>query len=549
MKKVFVILLITSLLLSVTAFAADIKRGGTLRMTSIKQGILIENFNPFSPNTNEMAIGGFYETLIYFNSMTGRIMNWLAESYEWSDDLLELTFNLREGVLWNDGAPFTEEDVLFTIGLGKDNRALDVASLWSTGVTGVRSDKPMTVTFTFSDVNTTIIQRFSSVFIVPEHIWSKVDDPLTWIGEGIPVSTGPFILKEGSFSEQSFSVVRNPNYWQIGEDGKPLPYIDEVLTLTTTNEQVPLRLARGEFDWAGYFVANIDEVFVKADPEHFKYWLPEGNLVFLNLNNLKWPFDSYNLRAAIASAIDPFEITRIMASGAVPASPAGVKASYLRLAENGLSEYGIEFDPDYARYLIEREGYKLSRSGIYEKDGKALSLNLYVPTGWTDWIMGAEEVARQLKEVGIEVIVNLAAWPSPYQDMIFNGNYEMLFGISVTGTSPYYQFDNWVHSKHWAPIGERTKNYYGMRYKNDRIDELLDSYRKLTDPQAQDEVMEEVIAIFLRDLPSVPMFFNPVWFEYSTRNFVGWPSAENPYAEPRPTGMDKMPVLLSVHLR
>ncbi|WP_333642403.1 ABC transporter substrate-binding protein, partial [Mesotoga prima] len=173
MKRVLVILIVVFLVTSAVMFAADIKRGGTLRITSMKQGILIENFNPFSPNSNEMAIGGFYETLIYFNPMTGKIMNWLAESYEWSDDLLELTFNLREGVEWNDGTPFTEKDVLFTVNLGKNNKALDVASLWSTGVVGVRSDKPMTVTFTFSDVNTTIIQRFSSVFIVPEHIWSK----------------------------------------------------------------------------------------------------------------------------------------------------------------------------------------------------------------------------------------------------------------------------------------------------------------------------------------------------------------------------------------
>lgn len=549
MKRTIFVLVVVLLCFSVVTIGVDIKRGGTLRITSIKQGILIENFNPFSPNANEIAIGGFYETLIYFNPMTGRLVNWLAESYEWSPDLLELTFKLREGVKWNDGKPFTEKDVLFTVGLGKTNKALDIASLWSTGVVGVRSDKPMSVTFTFSNVDTTIIQRFSSVFIIPEHVWSKVSDPLTWIGEGVPVGTGPFIFKAGSFSEQSFSVLRNPDYWQLGADGKPLPYIDEVLTLATTNEQVPLKLARGEFDWAAYFVASIDEVYVKADPEHFKYWLPEGNLVFLNLNNLKWPFDNYNLRAAVAAAIDPVEITRIMASGAVPASLAGVKASYLRLAKQGLDEYGIEHDPDYAGYLIEKEGYKLNRNGVYEKDGKALLLNLYVPTGWTDWIMGAEEVARQLKEVGIEAIVTLAAWPSPYKDMMFNGNYEMLFGISVTGTSPYYQFDNWVHSKHWAPIGEMAGNYYGMRYKNEKIDELLDNYKQLTDPQEQDAIMEKVITIFLKDLPSVPMFFNPVWFEYNTRNFIGWPNAENPYAEPRPTGMDKMPIMLSIHLR
>jgi peptide/nickel transport system substrate-binding protein len=549
MKKAFLVLILISLLLSVTVLAADVKRGGTLRITSMKQGVLLKNFNPFSPNSNEIAVGGFYETLVYFNPQTGRAMNWLAESFTWSEDLLELTFKLREGVKWSDGEPFTEKDVLFTVGLGKDNRALDVASLWTSGVVDVRSEKPMTVTFTFTSIDTTVIERFSSVFIVPEHIWSKVDDPLTWIGEEIPVGTGPFVYKEGSFSEQSFLVVRNPNYWQIGADGKPLPYIDEVLTMTTTNEQAPLRLARGEFDWAGYFIANIDEVFVKADPEHFKYWLPEGNLVFLNLNNLQWPFDSYNLRAAIASAIDPVEITRIMASGAVPSSIAGIKASYLHLAEEALEEYGIEYDPDYAKYLIERDGYRLNRNGIYEKGGKALSLNLYVPTGWTDWIMGAEEVSRQLKEVGIEAIVTLAAWPSPYRDMMYNGNYELLFGISVTGTSPYSQFDNWVHSKHWAPIGERAGNYYGMRYKNEEIDILLDKYKQLTDPEEQDRIMAEVLKLFLRDLPSVPMFFNPVWFEYNTRNFVGWPSASNPYAEPRPTGMHKMPIMLSIHLR
>ena len=138
MKKAFLVLILISLLLSVTVLAADVKRGGTLRITSMKQGVLLKNFNPFSPNSNEIAVGGFYETLVYFNPQTGRAMNWLAESFTWSEDLLELTFKLREGVKWSDGEPFTEKDVLFTVGLGKDNRALDVASLWTSGVVDVR---------------------------------------------------------------------------------------------------------------------------------------------------------------------------------------------------------------------------------------------------------------------------------------------------------------------------------------------------------------------------------------------------------------------------
>jgi peptide/nickel transport system substrate-binding protein len=43
------------------------------------------------------------------------------------------------------------------------------------------------------------------------------------------------------------------------------------------------------------------------------------------------------------------------------------------------------------------------------------------------------------------------------------------------------------------------------------------------------------------------MFFNPTWFEYTTRNFVGWPSADDPYAWPSVIGMQKMPILLAIH--
>jgi len=549
MKKLLVMVLLLAVLVSGVLLASEIRRGGIVNITPMKQGVLIMNFNPYSPNALEVAFGCFYESLIYYNQMTGRIMPWLAKEYVWSDDLKSITFVLRDDVKWNDGTPFTIADVLFTMELAKNNVALDVSGIWAQGLVDVVAKSSDSITFTFDRVNTTVIERFSDFFIVPKHIWSNVADPLTWAGNVNPVGTGAFIYEQGSFTEQSFRVVRNPNYWQMGVDGKPLPYIDGIQYISTTNVQVPFQLARGEYDWAGYFVANIDEVYVKANPEHHKYWLPEGNMVFLNLNNGKEPFDNYNLRLAVAYGIDQEEITRIMASGAVPSSIAGVKSAYLHLAEEALEKYDVEYDPDYSQYLIEREGYTLNRRGIYEKDGRALSMNLYVPTGWTDWIAGGEEIVRQLREIGIEAILTQAAWPSPYKDMMFNGNYEMLFGISQTGTNPHFQFDTWTHSRHWAPVGETAGNEWGMRYKNPIIDEALDAYTKTPDPDEQDKYISIVIEQFLKDMPSVPLFFNPVWFQYNTSRFVGWPSPENPYALPRPNSMHKMPILLSIHLR
>ncbi|HPE68086.1 MAG TPA: ABC transporter substrate-binding protein [Thermotogota bacterium] len=549
MKKALVVLLLF-LVVFATLTTAAVKRGGYINMTPMKQGVLVKNFNPFSPNALEFTLGAFYETLVYYNPMTTETMFFLATDYEWSEDLKELTFTLRDGVEWNDGTPFTVADVLFSVNLGKENQALDQGVLWSVqGLQKVYAADYNKVTFQFEEVNTTVLDYFSNVYILPAHIWKDVPDPLTWTGNENPVGTGPFLYEEGSFTELSYRVKRNPNYWKLGEDGKPLPYIDGVQFISTTNEQAPLKFARGEYDWGGYFIANIEDTYVKADPENHKYWLPEGNLVFLNLNNLRWPFDEYKVRLAMAYAMDPEEITRIMASGAVPASISGLQSSYLFLAKDALDKYGVEYDPDYARELLEEAGYRLNSKGIYERDGKALSLKLYVPTGWTDWVIGCQVISDQLNEIGVEAIVTQAAWPTPYKDNLFNGNYEICLGIAVTGTNPHYQFVRWVHSDNWAPLGENAGNYYGMRYKNETITRALDAYQRTADREEQNRLMAQVVEQFLADMPSVPLFFNPVWFEYNTKTFVGWPNADNPYANPRPSGMDKLPILFTIHLK
>jgi peptide/nickel transport system substrate-binding protein len=59
--------------------------------------------------------------------------------------------------------------------------------------------------------------------------------------------------------------------------------------------------------------------------------------------------------------------------------------------------------------------------------------------------------------------------------------------------------------------------------------------------------MSAVVSQFMKDTPCVPLFFNPTWFEYTTRNFVGWPDADNPYAWPSVIGMQKMPIMLAIH--
>ena len=547
MRKKMAAVAILLVIVAGMAFAQTPKRGGVLKMTSSKQGVLTKNFNPFSPAALDSAIGCVYETLIYFNNADGSANPWLAESWSWSPDLKEITFTLRPGIKFNDGTPLTANDVVFTTNLGKTNKALDVSGIWSEGLVSVNAIGTNKVVFKFEDVNVTTLEKFGSLIVVPSAIWSKVKDPLTWVGEDSPVGTGPFMLDPKSFSEQSYRMVRNPNYWQKGQDGKPLPYIDAIQYVSTTNEQVAFKLINGEYDWAGYLLPNADE-YTAASPDN-KYWFPEGNLVFLYMNNLKAPFNNANVRKAFAYAIDQRNITRKMSPSPVPADMTGLKKSFASLGSSAKAKYNITYDKVKARKLLEGEGYKLNAKGIYEKDGVPLSFKLYVPTDWTDWIGAAETVTQMLKDIGVEAIITQSAWPVPFQTSLETGDYDMAISFINTWTTPYYQFNRWLYSDNYAPLGQKAKVFSNMRYKNDDIDKNLEAYRREPDPAKQKTYMSAVIEQFMKDTPCVPLFFNPTWFEYSTRNFVGWPSEDNPYAWPSVIGMQKMPILLAVHLK
>lgn len=544
-RKIVAIVLLLLFASSFAAFAETPTRGGIIKMTPSKQGVLPKNFNPFSPAALESAVGCIYETLIYFNNANGSANPWLAESWQWSSDLKEITFTLRPGIKFNDGTPLTANDVVFSTMLGKANKALDTSGIWNEGLQTVTAVGTNKVVFKFENVNVTTLEKFGSLFVVPAAIWSKVQDPLTWTGNDSPVGTGPFMLDVASFNEQSYKLVRNPNYWQKGADGKPLPYIDGIQYVSTTNEQVAFKLMNGEYDWAAYSLPNAD-AYAAANPDN-KYWFPEGNLVFLYMNNLRAPFDNINVRKAIASAISQRDITRKMSPSPVPADMSAVKKSFASIATEAKAKYNVPYDKAKARKLLEGEGYKLNSKGIYEKAGKALSFKVYVPTDWTDWIGAAETVALMLKDIGVEAIITQSAWPVPFQTSLETGDYDMAISFITTGTTPYYEFNRWLYSDNYAGLGEKAKVFSNMRYKNADIDKNLEAYRSEPDAAKQKVYMTAVVSQFMKDAPCVPLFFNPTWFEYSTRNFIGWPDADNPYAWPNVIGMQKMPILLAIH--
>ena len=118
-----------ALMAAVPAQAQD--SGNVLTLSSEQTTTFVRNFNPFGQTSARYTTLDFmYEPLVVFNRLKSNEPNFrLAESYELADDLMSITFVLREGLKWSDGEPLTADDVIFTYDYITKFPALDFISV------------------------------------------------------------------------------------------------------------------------------------------------------------------------------------------------------------------------------------------------------------------------------------------------------------------------------------------------------------------------------------------------------------------------------------
>ncbi len=88
-------------------------------------------FNPYNGHPNAGIQGLVYETLYFVNVNDGSFTPMLATSYQWNSDNTQVKFTIRQNVKWNDGQPFTADDVAFTFNAMKQYPAADGLGVWS----------------------------------------------------------------------------------------------------------------------------------------------------------------------------------------------------------------------------------------------------------------------------------------------------------------------------------------------------------------------------------------------------------------------------------
>jgi peptide/nickel transport system substrate-binding protein len=473
---------------------------------------IFDTFNVYIPNGNEFAAGYYQvslEYLWYANYVTGEITPWLAQGFSYNKDFTELTIKLNPDATWNDGKPFTGDDVAFTMNMVKKDPSLGYegdSKFWKE----ITAPDPQTVLIKLTEPRPRSHQIFyckicTGFEVQPKHIW-ETQDPKTFKNNP-PVTTGPWMFEKDYPEQKIYVWKRNDNYWK--KDSMPAAKYVVYRTGPTADQSLPEVKAHASdgtgspgFDLYTQNAAQLGFLNQVAylDP------CPRG----VHFNCAQAPFDTAEFRRGFSMLINRPKIAQNI--WAPPSTPAeGPWAAYKNLDpfinKDANEKWGtLKFDPDAALKLMTSVGYKQDGGKLMGPDGKQVAFEIVTPNAAPEKeYLIAQDLAEEANKLGMQVSVK------PLQGNVFGNTIDegqwacgswWLCGSTV---DPLELFDNYT-SDLAVPIGTRAASGNEMRLKDDAYDKAINALKPVApeDPAAA-PLYKQAYDEFMRAAPSVPV--------------------------------------------
>jgi peptide/nickel transport system substrate-binding protein len=527
--------------LATSACSMNVKSGGA--STSATGSMLIgadtgsptfeKNFNPYAPN-KRIGTTYMYEPLAVINTLDGKETPFLATGHT-TPDPKTVVFDIRTGVKWSDGKPFSASDVVYTFDLLKAHKELDLKGVWqrvdSISVAGQK------VTFHLKAADVPAAHVIEQTLIVPEHVWKSVSNPVTDTNAK-PVVTGPYTL--GAFSPNQYTLTKNKNYWQADKVAA------DKLVFPASNTQ--LDIVNNGYDWAYSFMTEVQKTWVGADKQHNTYWFPPGGNVSLYPNLTKAPFNDVNFRQGLSWALDRSKVADNAEQGYVDAaSQSGLLLPNQKAALNTALPNGGAITQDTAKALdyFAKAGFTKKGDALVDASGKPLAFSITTANGYSDWLQGVKTVQGQLKAIGIDVKINQPQ-PAAYNQALQTGDFDLAMGAFGGTGSVYDDFNNLLNSQFNVPVGTSTTSNY-ERFSDAKVDQTLAALKATSDPAEQKKLGDELQSVVYTQVPAITLFYGGLWGLFSDKQFTGWPTEKNPYASPQT--WESNPLLIITHLK
>jgi peptide/nickel transport system substrate-binding protein len=460
-----------------------------------------KTFNPLlaedeSETTVRYLTGG---VLIRLNRYTQELEGELATQWKVSENGRRIDFELRHGVRFSDGAPFTCQDVAHTMQQLMDpalHTPVADPLRSAPGDVETKCAGPFTATVRFPGPVANLAAQFDQVAIISATSPHKESAVL-----------GPFEL--GEYKPGAYVLLRrNPNYWKRDANGHALPYLDSLrLEIQQNRELELLRFRRGELD----IINKLDpEMYDRLSAEMPRAVVDAGpsldweTIFFNQVDSAPLPeykrrwFHSGDFRRAISEGIRRDDIVRIVYHGHAHAAAGPVSVAnrfWLNPALKPAS--GSE---GTAMSLLEHGGFRRVGTTLVDGAGHKVEFSMITNAGNKLHERMLALIQQDLARLGIQLNVVVLDFPSLIERISRTFNYEaVLMAWANIDLDPSQQMNIWLSSAanhQWNPNEKTAATPWEAE-----IDKLMRAQNASQDPKKRKAYFDQVQQIVADQAP------------------------------------------------
>jgi peptide/nickel transport system substrate-binding protein len=523
--------------------------------------------NPFAPPGIGSGARFVWDPLLDFVPVPELTFHpMLGESF--TEDGVTLTVNLRKGVVWSDGEPFTSKDVVSTFMLEFVNNA----TVWRY-LTKVEAPDDFTVVFTWREASPILKQMALDVLIrAPYHLYGKwadqaaplveklgpggtLDEATTAERQAIRedlftfkpavteiVGTGPYTM--GGVTTSEMLLTKNPNFWAVEN-----VHFDEFVIMRYVGQEAYITGAvSGVYDGEQHGMPpDVFEELQKAQPDMAVMWSRAGSQPAIDFNLSRYPMDNVLIRKAIILALDRETVLPITEPGTFPPDylVTGMVPSFrdrFMSPEFLATLEDYSYNPDKAAEYLTEAGWTKEADGFWhDENGALVELEIASMNSWPIFFMGGDAFAQQLTAFGLKTTFKPMELSAYWQ---YLDNAEHMIAMDFRGgadfATPWGAYRNLYISGNIrlglldprAPAGTPYELTYTLA-SGEEVDVLatIDELFYTFDEAKQRELIEILARVTNEFVPFVAMGekAEPIKIYAPEKKITGFPGVEAPF--------------------
>jgi peptide/nickel transport system substrate-binding protein len=496
MKTITMAALSAAFLLGASTQVLSVERGGILNYGRYADSLLLDPVLN-DANVDIWILSNIYDTLLLPTDDGQGVRPGLATEWSVAEDGLTVTLKLREGIKFSDGSPITVEDVKWSL----ERASNPENGIWNfllASLKSVATEGNDTVILSLKQPDPTFIAALTvfNTAILPKALFEAApganDSEKGNAFAEHPVGSGPFAFESWERGS-TMKLVKNQYYWDKGEDGQPLPYLDGI-----TFEIIPddatriLRLQSGEIDGAEFIPFSRVKELSNAQGMNMELF-PSTRVQYITLNvrpqlgGQDNPLSNPKVRQALNYATNKEAIIQVVTHGVgKPMTSFMSTATPLHTGETPLYPYDLE----KAKSLMSEAGFA---------DG--FSTSILVLAGNQDEVGISTALQQMWSQVGVKLEiqqVDNATRTEEYR----NGTFHMRVSAWTNDISDPSQITSYFA---YSP----TIDALHTGWKNEEVDPLFEASQKEMNKETRAEQYARIQEIYNAEGPIVPLYETP----------------------------------------